>query len=134
MDLVETKPKVGLSLYHQEKARAMTPGAAKYFQREVFGLHLKHYSGNRLGHEIRKDRFNEEELHKVVSLQAPLRPGRGPHDLTSLQSAHVHVRSKKEKPRPAEMAKMFMDSAQDAQIHYKVSQIIHGSHFGHKEF
>lgn len=127
-------PKVGLSLYHQEKARAMTPGAAKYFQREEFGLPLKHYSGNRLGHDVPKDRFDEADLHKVVSLQAPARPGRGPQDLTTLHSAQVHIRAKKETPRPAEMATMFMDSAQDAKIHYKVSQIIHGSNFGHKEF
>lgn len=132
--MVETKPKVGLSLYHQEKARAMTPGAAKHFKREEFGLPVKQYTGNRLGHDIPKDRFNEEDLHKVVSLQAPMRPGRGPQDLTTLHSAQVHIRAKKETPRPAEMAKIFMDSAQDAKIHYKVSQIIHGSNFGHKEF
>lgn len=27
-----------------------------------------------------------------------------------------------------------MDSAQEAKIHYKVSEIIHGSSFGHKDF
>ena len=29
VDLVETKPKIGMSLYHQEKARATTPRAEK---------------------------------------------------------------------------------------------------------
>jgi hypothetical protein len=127
-------PKVGLSLYHQEEARAMTPGAVNNFQREDFGLPLKQYTGNRLGHDIQKDRFNEDDLRKVVSLQAAARPGRGLQDLTGSHSAQVHLRAKKETTRPAEMAKIFMDSAQDAQIHYKVSQIIHGSNYGHKEF
>ena len=112
----------------------MTPGAAKNFQREDLGLTLKQYAGNRLGHDIQKDRFNDDDLRKVVSLQAAALPGRGAQDLTGLRSAQVYLRAKKETTRPAEMADIFMDSAQDAKIHYKVSQIIHGSNFGHKEF
>ena len=38
VNLVETRPVVGLSLYHQEKARATTPGAVKVFQRDEFGM------------------------------------------------------------------------------------------------
>lgn len=35
--------------------------------------------------------------------------------------------------RPPEMAHVFMDSAQEAEIHYKVSGIIYGSSFGRKD-